>query len=89
MNEEKWENLASYLSGGQIPRNIYSGVVHNKFVVTDGLIQYIREEKNGGWIYALVIPDELKFEAIKLAHKLVGPIGQLKTVKALFTPGDF
>ena len=45
------------------------------------LLYYIREEKNGGWIYTLVIPDGLKLEAIKFAHELVGHLGQLKTIK--------
>ena len=41
----------------------------------------LEKRKNGGWIYTLVIPDDLKLEAIKFAHELVCHLGQLKTIK--------
>ena len=81
MSDQKWENLANDLNGGQLPRHLYSGVLLNQFAVLDGLLYYIREEKEGGWIYTLVIPEDLKLAAMKYAHELVGHLGQLKTIR--------
>ena len=79
--EIKWRELIEYLEGGSVPTKHYHKTILQQFVIIDEILYYAKETTDGSIHYTLVVPRNLKSEALKHAHEVSGHLGQKKTIK--------
>ena len=78
--DPRWKELAEYLEGGKLPTKLYSKILLEQFEVQEEILYYVREKLDGSIHYCLVVPHELKGQALNFAHTSAGHLGQKKTI---------
>ena len=77
-----WEELVNYLNGGRIPGRKIPRENLEQFEVSEGVLYFVRQGRDGALKYCLVVPTELKGAALRKAHDDKGHFGQWKSIKA-------
>ena len=78
--EARWADMIDYLEGGPVPRRNYPRSTLHQFVVWGGVLYYTVNKRDGSQLFALVVPREMKRQALEYAHNQVGHLGQKKTL---------
>ncbi len=73
--------MVNYVEGGGIPRSKYPRATRDQFALEDGLLYLCKQKIDDTILYLLIIPNELRNEALRLIHeKESGHLGQHKSV---------
>ena len=79
--EPRWRDMINYLEGGRIPRHRYPRVTLDQFMLEDDILYISKQKNDGSILYLLVLPNELRKEAISHIHiKESGHLGQHKSI---------
>lgn len=80
-NESRWKDLIDYLDGGKLPKHRYPRLTISQFVVDEALLYLVKPRVDGSLQYILVVPSELRQQALRLVHdKESGHLGRKKTI---------
>lgn len=69
MQEPRWREMRQYLEGGCIPRSKYHRATLAQFNIEDKILYSTRRKKDNTILYTLVIPNELRRQALRFAHE--------------------
>ncbi len=64
--------MVDYLEGGRIPRSKYPRLTLDQLPLEDDILHLCKQKVDGTILYLLVVPNELRREALRYVHDRVG-----------------
>ncbi len=78
--EPRWREILNYLEGGRIPRSKYPRATLDQFSLEDGILYLCKQKIDGTILYLLIVPNEMRKEALRHIHEESGHLGQHKSI---------
>ncbi len=78
--EQRWNELITYLEGGRVPRRNYKHTTLDQFTLWEGILYYSVTKKDGSINFCLVVPQPMQNSALHHAYTKSGHLGQKKTL---------